>query len=154
MFYGPGYTRAKFVSYVKELGKESFPIHLPENQGHRKSFNPKEPPACSVRGELWFVSPEILAERLDNHRLNGVEFSRQIVEIKFPYRTPYVSTDRDMGLKCVMYTNELTYMLRAWMYVGIEEYWDTQLDNGYLFKRCASYFTRKKGYEGEIYEFK
>lgn len=150
--YDIGYTRKKFVTYVKDLGKESFPIHLPANEGQR--YSPKEPPALSVRGELWQVSPETLAEKLDNYKLNGVEFTRQMVEIKFPYRAPYRSTDRDTWVTCTLYTNEMTYMLRAWMYIGIEEYWNEQIDNGYLFKRCPSYTSRKKGYEGEIYEFK
>lgn len=153
--YGLGYTRRKFVMYTKQLGNESFPITLPgveDTQVYRRKAGELVPSAV-VRGELYFVDTETLSEKLDNYKLNEVEFKRELVEVRLTYHEPYWTTDRDTGDKLVMFTDEKVHILRAWMYIGIEEYWYKHLDAGYVFKPNKLTKVKKK-WLSQCYEFK
>jgi hypothetical protein len=158
--YGLGYTRRKFVMYTKNLGNESFPIPLP-GAGERTMY-PKRlqetvhtytPDSACIRGQLWFVDTETLSEKLDNYRLNGVEFQRELVDVRLTYHEPYWTTDRDTGLKLVMFSNEKVHILKAWLYIGIEKYWYEHLDAGFVFTPTKLYKARKNWLES-FYEFR
>jgi gamma-glutamylcyclotransferase (GGCT)/AIG2-like uncharacterized protein YtfP len=155
--YGLGYTRRKFQVYTKDLGNESFPIPLPgiaDKKYLSKRLNPNlTPPSLNVRGQLYWCDANTISE-LDNFKLNGVEFTRELVEIKFLYQEPITQLDRDTNEFIATYTDYQVYILAAYMYVGNEEYWDEQLDAGYLFTPCKAFKANKNKATDFFYEFR
>jgi len=156
-YQGVAYTRGKYMMYVKQLGNESFPIPLPgvaERKVIRTRLNDHfDPPSARIRGELYWVSPDCLMENLDNHKLNGVEFARKRIEVVLPYKDPITQVNRDTGQLEANFSGEKTWIYSAWFYEGVEDYWDKQIDAGYLFKPGTLYQSRKKWMD-KFYEFR
>lgn len=153
--YGLGYTRGKFQMYTKNLGNESFPIPLPgiaEKKYIQHPLGHKMPPSLNIRGELYWCDAETISE-LDNFKLNGVEFERKRVEVKFLYQEPITQLDRDTNELIATYTDTKVFMLSPWMYVGIEDYWNSQIDNGYLFTPSKAFKSKSKATD-YFYEFR
>jgi hypothetical protein len=119
------YTELPFTLWNKKLGDHSYPVALPH------AFKNTYPyaPLSSIRGELYSVSRPYTDSLvcLDNLRLNGVIFRRVRVSLSVPYRR-YRWTKRQGSLP----PEQSHKRIRAWMYIGISEYWDEQI-NDYLF---------------------
>lgn len=151
--YGLGYTRSKYTMYKKNLGDLSFPIPLPETHSTPRIYGKHfTGVSARIRGEMYFVTAETIKE-LDTYKRNGVEFERILTQIVYPYREVYDQTNRDSGEFELHLTPELTYLMSAWMYVGLPEYWNEYLDAGALFSPCNLYPSRKKWMD-VFYEFK
>lgn len=67
-----------------------------------------------VKGELWTMLSNHLS-LLDKYKENGVQCTRRLLEI-------------------VAYgDNSQPHRVDAWVYQGVQEYWDTRIDNGYRY---------------------
>lgn len=115
------YTRPSFTMWKKDLGKASFPVILPDVY-RPTGFVMWEVEPAPIQGELWSIEPSRFI-LLDNHKQNGVMFTRQRVDITLPYREvgwgqsslPIITDD----------INKVS--VPAWMYVGNVDYWDAQI---------------------------
>lgn len=115
-----------FSCYKQALGKLSHPVAL---EGAR--FNVHLAP---IKGSLIGVASSRLIE-LDNHRMNGVAFQRHRVKVQVPHIKQVWHKERQ-GLTNIICEPEI---LSAWMYVGVPEYWNEMLDNGFITKNLNTY---------------
>lgn len=130
----PGcYTLDHYTFWKKDLGEHSFAIPLDG------TFIPQgwlriAPCPARIQGELYAVRPKQFL-KLDEHRHNGVQFQRRRVNISLPYRqvrynhkkpNPFISED------CL-------HTVRAWMYVGCEDYWSDQIGDMFSIRECNHY---------------
>lgn len=139
------YTEKDFFHWKKDLGDASFTIPLQctpkEKQGHLG------PMPAKVCGELHLVDSHLLLY-LDQHRLNGVQFERKRIKLRIPYREQRWLKDRGRAEEVLgrnldastAYLTKWQYAEEwAWMYCGIRDYWDEQLDAGYQFQPVPVY---------------
>ena len=90
------------------------------------------PPSLRIKGELHSVRPYQFRE-LDIYKGNTVQYIRKRVKLLVPYRKVIINDylDEDgkelprclQGKKGITGPEEVT-VVRAWMYVGRDEYWD------------------------------
>lgn len=151
------FTWDKFELWKKNLKEESFPIALPRGAERKNIFDKQG--RRTVKGELWMVSSRDILS-LDKFHMNGVLFERQRVRIIVPYREMLV-WKRDDVLKhflgkdvgdVKLLSNPIVHLVKAWMYVGIMDHWDRQLDGGHLFS-LVRHFTENKPLVGDYYNF-
>lgn len=93
------------------------------------------PPSLRIKGELHAIKPYQFRE-LDRWKQNTVQYTRQRVKLLIPYRevikSPYRDeTGRELP-KCLqgkvgVTSPERVHIVRAWMYVGNDNYWDSLL---------------------------
>jgi len=57
------------------------------------------------------------------------------------------------GTKHFMLSKEKVYVIRAWMYVAIPEYWDNILDAGWRGFKTVNYYESKRSWLKEYYDF-
>lgn len=90
------------------------------------------PPSLRIKGELHAIRPYQFRE-LDAHKQNGIQYTRQRVKLLVPYRQVIISDYYDEDGKelpvCLQGKKGVTgpeqiQVVKAWMYVGREEYWD------------------------------
>lgn len=113
------YTHADYTFWMKDLGRQSFPVMLPENYRPTGFVRwPIEP--LRVRGELWAIRPQAFKKYIDEHMQNGVRYTRVRIKITLPYREIGWSKDKPL----VKLSEYKTAVREAWAYVGIPEYWD------------------------------
>lgn len=102
-----------------------------------------------VRGELYFVNALTLI-KLDRHRENGVRFLRERVEVVMPrteialHRTKEGYIKKEQRLRGEPFN--------VWMYVGVPEYWEQQLDGGHGFA-LVRYFQPNNPELSKFYAF-
>lgn len=101
---------------------------------------------AKMRGELHIVRPYTLF-KLDTYKENLVQFKRKRVHIVIPYIEEGVNRNGE-----AFRTGEKVYILVAWMYVGVREYWNKHLDAGFRFKK-AGVFSSKRRWLKEYYDF-
>lgn len=83
-----------------------------------------------IKGEIHAVRPHLFWKVLDKHYLNGIEFKRKRVRLIVPYRVEGSS-------------DEFVQKITADMYVGIKDYWSSQLDGGLLFSQVGAFVPNK-----------
>lgn len=110
------FTVEMFSCWTWKLGLESEAIAL------RTKF--QSAPWTTIKGEVYLVSPDTLI-KLDKYKENMIEFNRERVKLNVKYRPE----------RCG-YT--YSYILRAWMYVGIKDIWDDRI-NAFNFKSVSTY---------------
>lgn len=125
----PGFTQKTF-NYWDPNVPFLPPVPI-EATGYRNPM-PFYPDIAKIKGQVLLVRPEALL-RLDEYKEQGVQYRREKARILVPYRKirsirdhPDLPTDdieielaKGLGL-----TFERIHIIRAWMYVGIPEYWD------------------------------
>lgn len=112
-----------------------------------------------VRGELYFVNALTLI-KLDRHRENGVRFVRERVEVLMPRTEIHLKKNlfgtTNAGKPYGEYIKEekrlLGSPLNVWMYVGVPEYWEQQLDGGHGFA-LVRYFQPNNSLLSKFYYF-
>lgn len=124
------FTLPQFSLWEKKLGKESYPValksHLQKNlivDGIDRQLAPTN----RIKGEVHKIQATHLY-KLDKMRENGVQFQRMRVAVVVPYRTLKVQTLKQSSMEVHIESH------MAWMYVGLPEYWEEQLDAGYTCK--------------------
>jgi len=131
------FTRNQHLLYKKKLGTETFPIPLPAP--HEKGAH--------IKGELWAVRPDEFLW-LDKQKENGLLFERKRVHVNVPYRKVVWTKDtifKDDGTweTGTVLKEEQNKIIVCWMYVGIPQYWNDQLDAGFLFGEVSKYSPNK-----------
>jgi hypothetical protein len=141
-----GYTLDKFCYYRL---RDGLPIPMRATSDLRL---PRFPPPLKVRGEIHAVRPHQFRE-LDNLKDNGVQFQRQRVDLLIPHRPVYKIPERySNGKPIPLMTDqyslgvERVVPIKAWMYIGVPDYWDELMDAGY---NSSSFFTTVENYKDD-----
>ncbi len=142
------FTVDKFLSWdYTLLGPQAYPIPLEYDgresiYGQNRLFNLShlhvEP--SIIAGELYSVNDSTLIEAIDKLRGNGVKFQRKRVELQIPYRrTKWLKDVSKAAPEFIPVsptratTGWFTHKQKAWMWVGVKEFWEPQFDGGYSF---------------------
>lgn len=136
------YTVDQFTSHNYNLGHETYSIPL-EYSGEKQILQPNSKmyaPPSIISGELFLVSDHKVIESLDKLKMNGVKFIRKRVEIQIPYRkTKWVKDINKIPPELIPIdpgratTGWFTHKMKAWMYVGVKDHWESLFDNGFYF---------------------
>jgi hypothetical protein len=150
----PGFTQQSFNYWYPETPWDpAVPMETTNFINPLKGL----PPIAKIKGEIHKIRPQSIIQ-LDSEKQNGVQFRRKKVRIIVPYRAlkwvhdvnhipddvEYVA-DNGLGL-----TRERVCVIRAWMYVGIPEYWDKLL-NSYSFHAVDTYEAKNRRWLKEYY---
>jgi hypothetical protein len=120
-FRARAFTEESFTMWKKKLGEASYAIVLPQAYSNV--------PLAHIGGQLHYVRPNLFKE-LDKLKLNGLQFIRRPVSVMVPFREQVSS--RTAG-------HERVRRCYAFMYVGIADYWNRELDGGYYFEPVRRY---------------
>jgi hypothetical protein len=125
----PGFTQKPF-NYWDPKVPFLPPIPM-EAKGFRNPM-PFYPEIAKIKGQVLLIRPQTFL-KLDEYKEQGVQYRREKARIIVPYRkirslTDHPSlptTDIEVELAAGLgLTFERVHVIRAWMYVGIPEYWD------------------------------
>lgn len=122
VYGGVAFTSSDWTMWKKKLGEETFPIALNGSSVGRRG---------RIKGEIHLVRPHVFWSLLDKRFLNGVEFRRERVKVLVPYHIQSQGVTIDH--------NEFVKELRVHMYVGISEYWNNQIDGGFMFSQVKQF---------------
>lgn len=145
-FHCQGFTADGYHLWKMKKGNHSQAIPLPSmkngsNFGKQDGWNPGH---LRIRGELYHVRTDVILE-LDKCKMNELQFIRKQVNVIVPYHI-----ESSSGWKSL--TKVMAH--RAFMYVGIPEYWNDLLDGGALFSPVQSYDPIPSGpIKNEYYDF-
>lgn len=175
--------KKKFLKHhlLGEDKKYCFPAFTQKNYHYWESTSPLEgaipfessqlcnpvvgwPPIAKIKGEVYLIRPNMFWEGLDAYKENTVQYVRDRIRLIVPYRV--VKWVRDPSIhhffndpvqyfnRSTMLTEELTCIIRAWMYSGKPEYWDpiiTAYDYGHVEtfhsknrRWCETYYTIRR----------
>jgi hypothetical protein len=113
-----GYTEEEFFFWQKSLGEDSFPVAL---RNEVSGFCRNPPEKARIRGQLFSIRPYQFT-KLDFLKDNQVQFIRERINILVPhYKSIY---DKKRPIPEIV-TSVST--VPAWMYIGVNEYWDDML---------------------------
>ncbi len=125
--YKDAYTADEYTFWKKDLGGYSFPIVLPKDY-RPDGFTIVPVESAPIKGELYFIRPPQF-KVLDNHKNRGLQFTRERVGIRIPYRTVSYGPKRPLP---VISNHNYFATVQAWMYIGVKEYWHDMI--GGIFK--------------------
>lgn len=167
---GRAYTRDPFLCWKKPDGANSFPIPIIATD-ETVSVVPWFPRPSKIKGELYAISSSTM-RKLDTHRKNGVQFTRQRVRLTYPYRqlkrNEYIFppswefiSKTELAMHMAEFPEQtLTEFLyhhpSAWMYIGRTTYWEHQFgETAYDCKlgKIKIFEPRKEGFIGQYYDF-
>lgn len=150
---GTAYTQDTFSYWVQDIAGDRTPIPMrQEGQPAVRYF----PPALKVKGEVHAIRPWQF-RNLDDYKRNRHVFRRQRVNVLVPYRLR-TTDDRSIpqSLKgkgyCFEYP-EKVFVLRAWMYIGIPDYWDNLFDAGFRGFKTVNHYESRRPWLREYYDF-
>jgi hypothetical protein len=152
-----GFTEKTYAFWMQEqaLADGTFERKgIPIRQDGPPSVLQWLPKPLRLKGELHAIRPWQF-QRIDDYKRNTEQFRRQRVNIVVPYRKLsddcYVDDlDRPLppaiiGKGYLIEYPERVFIIRAWMYVAIPEYWNDLLDAGFRgFKPVYNYESQKK----------
>lgn len=121
----------KFVTFKARLGKDSYPIPLPMTDAEAEAApwrGRKKLVPMKIKGEIH----EIYTERvpvLDWFKRNTEQFSRVRTNFVVPYTEILRTKDGQ-----VVWGAERQALVFASMYVGIPDYWNDLIDDGFMFE--------------------
>lgn len=136
----PGFTQSGYNYWQPET--PFLPVVPMKATGYRNPI-PGYPPIAKIKGQLFAIRPQRFIS-LDNYKENGVQFLRERVKLIVPYRAvkwlsdpsiapldmepyaieqgnPYIANG---NVPSMYTTKEKVVIIRAWMYIGVPEYWD------------------------------
>lgn len=123
------YSVQHYAMWKKSLGHASFAVPLEkaygdevQQQSHLWGFEKAPASLQRIKGELHFVTANQLIT-LDQYVENTVCYERRRLTFTIPHKLLIEEKDG----KKVMSAQQTTFVT-AWMYVGVQEYWDTQID--------------------------
>jgi hypothetical protein len=127
---GTCFTQDYFVMYKHKMGPESWAVPLEDS--------PYDSPRAPIRGELHAIVPPVRFAELDTDRRNGVIFYRKRVTLVMPYQVEAWFKEGGMKRSEMRYQN-----IRAWMYVGVPEYWEQRVDKDFFLFNPVQIFEPK-----------
>ncbi len=113
-------------------------------------------PSSRIKGELYAIRPYQMME-LDKYHLNGYHYLRRRVHLAIPYsqvmwlKHPYLNPTTVYS--STYKTDTKIRIVKAWMYLGIPEYWEPQLDGGYEFTPVKLMRTYERPWISNYYYF-
>lgn len=156
------YTQDTFSYWVQETQRgdvlERIPIPMrQQGQPSVRYF----PPALKIKGEIHAIRPWQF-RGLDDHKRNREQFRRQRVNLLVPYREVVWRKDHTsdgqplppaLQGKNGVHGPERVHVIRAWMYVGIPEYWDELFDAGFRGFKTVNHYESRRSWLKEYYDF-
>lgn len=136
------FTRQHFSMYRKELGGESYPIAL------ERKFAGND--HTCIKGYVVTIRSSKLYE-LDNYRENGKLFIRKRVKLIIPYTRIQWVKETTEAKRGGNQTVRAYKHVKAHMYVGNPDYWDCQIDAGYIFSPVNRIVSQSPWMEDYIY---
>ena len=137
-----GFTVDNFTLMNQRLGKASAPVALSGDKYKSIVQTPTYAgfkvhrgvvPAKPIKGEVWEI-PHKMFISLDKEMDNTLYYERRYVKIAVPYR--YLKQSKERGNYL---TERVVEKVKAFMYVGIPDYWDNLVENVELFKPVSLY---------------
>ena len=125
----PCFTNTNYTLWKKKLGRETYPIPL-----ETPYFNV---PKARIKGELWAMRPYQII-KLDKYKQNGVLFQRKRVYVALPYRELRYNPELS-GFGSKVLSQQYVRLIKVWMYLGVEDIWNDQLDAGFSFEPVGLY---------------
>src|SRR6266576_3198772 len=155
------YTVHSFNYWYLNAGEDRVPIPMLTNEKQHtiRYF----PPPLKIQGEIHAVRPyEFLG--LDVYKQNTVQFYRKRVNLIVPYKEinteEYFNPDDQVYAPlppCLLgkkvESPEKVYIIRAWMYIGMPEYWDNLLDGGFRGFKTVNYYESRRKWLKEYYAY-
>lgn len=160
-FVGNAFTVNRFNYWYSDIGEDRIPIPMmTEDRDHTVRYFP---PPLQIQGQLFAVRPQAFLS-LDTYKRNTVQFRRKRVNLILPYRevnrTDYFDEEqkiiRPLPPSLVgkaVESKERVYIIRAWMYVGKEDYWNGLLDAGYRGFKTVNYYESRRPWLKEYYAY-
>lgn len=126
------------------------------------------PPIAKIRGEVHLIRPQLFHLELDRYRQNTVEYRRERIRLIVPYRKVEFLRDHNLdpafGVQeafarseytgsSIKTSEETTCIIRAWMYIGVPEYWDP-LINGFDYNHVETFHSNKRRWCQEYYNIR
>lgn len=161
VFRGHAWTRHPFEFWLKELGDDSYPIPM-ETKNRVEAVSRYFPPPAKIKGEVHMIRPYQFAE-LDKYKLNGVKFFRRRIPLLFPYTQLLLKDNVDernvplpLALRGKKGTKspEIIYIMRAWMYIGVPEFWRPLLKLGSNYSIVKHYESKSRSWARPYYQFR
>lgn len=101
------------------------------------------PPVASIKGEIYMIRPQRFLD-IDRYYQNGIEYQRHRIRLVVPYRSVKLLKDHTLDPRfgvttainrseyvgsSIVTSEEITCIIRAWMYIGKPSYWDPLLNS-------------------------
>ena len=158
-FCGRAFTEDKdYALWKKKLGEFTIPIPLKGADRLYKGPGITSVPLSKmdsnkicpgilghIKGEVHAIRPQLLWNKLDRHYENRLEFTRKRIKLLVPYRVQNGGVGVDH--------NEFVKVIKAWMYVGNKDYWNSQLDGGLLYTPVGAYVPNTSNIDGHELSF-
>lgn len=154
VFMFNAFTVESFSMFKKKLGKLSYPIPL--------RYKYRYEPFLPIRGELFLVET-IQIPRIDQLKMNGIQFIRERVKIRVPYLQKIWLKDKSLMEKLLQIPLKSSYLIlkrekfiKAWMYIGVTEFWINLIDGGYSFGEVKTFSSKENSLfnNGKYFYFK
>lgn len=149
------FTNDPYVMFKKRMGLNTYPIL------QKKDYVSPEP--TRVKGELHYIRSQQLIQ-LDKLRENGVQFNRELIDIFVPFfkvhkLKSWKEGGRNKGEYMKLYGTEHPtdtiphyQVIKAFAYIGANEYWDDLIDGGYDYLPVTKYEAHNRNV-GAYYHF-
>lgn len=161
-FIATAYSTHHFNYWGMEAGDERMAIPLETNKIGTQTVR-YFPPGLKVKGELHLIrSHQFLG--LDTYKRNTVQFRRKRMNVIVPYREMEWKYNRELcdapeippalqGTRHAILSAEKVYIIRAWVYVAMPQYWDNLLDAGWRGFKTVNYYESKRPWLREYYDY-
>lgn len=152
----PAFTEAPFSLWHRREDDNVIP--LPYMNEFKRLTAP-------IKGQLIrMLTPRLI--KLDEDKQNGIQFNRVRVDLSVPHRLSWPTRDRE-GIRYLFnkrdvvkhgyappthhHENDESFVMvtrystvKAWMYLGVPNYWKDQLDGGFAFKPVTRFTPNNK----------
>lgn len=112
-------TKNKYTLWKRKLGKQSYPVAM-DQKYHNLLLAP-------IKGELYRMRPRHFI-LLDSYKDNGVRYYRKRIDVIVPWR----EVIRHKTTNVVITRAERRTEVKAWMYIGVPDFWDEIIDAGFM----------------------
>ena len=154
----PGFTQRAFNYWNPNV---PFLPPVPMATEEYRNPMPFYPEIAKIKGQVLLIRPQAFL-KLDPYKEQGVQYHREKIRVLIPYRKlrdlldhPGVPTDdietnvsHRLGL-----TFERIHIIRAWMYVGVPEYWD-KLITAFDYGSVPTYEARNRTWCPTYYQYR
>lgn len=130
----PGFTQRAYNYW--DGGPVFGAVPLEAEEGYHNTM-PNYPDVAKIKGQLLLIRPQAFLG-LDSWKENGVQYTRAKVRIIVPFRSLRYIHDKNIPDPEIEYISESGHIgrtyekvctVRAWMYIGVPEFWDKLISN-------------------------
>lgn len=153
----PGFTQKSFNYWDHEA--PFLPPVAMEVEGFRNVM-PNYPDIAKIKGRVLKIRSQAFL-KLDEYKEQGVQYRRIKPRILVPYRALVFLKDANLPPPDVEQvlspswglTFEKMVIIRAWMYIGVPEYWDKMI-NSFDFKSVQTYEAKNRNWCKTYYRYR